>query len=62
MGKKGNKNKAASMLESTDPEAVKVRHKQIHKLDCQEAGNGEYMKGNYVEAIKLYSRAIDLDG
>ena len=50
------------MLESTDPEAVKVRHKQIHKLDCQEAGNGEYMKGNYVEAIKLYSRAIDLDG
>ena len=24
MGKKGNKNKAASMLESTDPEAVKV--------------------------------------
>jgi DnaJ family protein C protein 7 len=47
MGKKGKSK--TSMLESKDPEAVK------------EAGNGEYMKGNYTEAIKLYSRAIELD-
>ena len=30
MGKKGNKNKAASMLESTDPEAVKVSQFKTH--------------------------------
>ena len=34
----------------------------FHVLFHQNAGNEEYQKGNYSEAIQLYTKAIELNG
>ena len=61
MGK--NKKKTNKAADSNDPDALKVRLLNFCCLQLafwQDLGNQEYAKGNYEQAIELYTKAIDI--
>lgn len=62
MGKNKKKNNAKK-VDNTDPEQLKVSPPNTRTVSSylwQNLGNEEQMKGNFAEAIELYTRAIEL--
>lgn len=62
MGKNKKKNNAKK-VDNTDPEQLKVsppNTRIVFSHLWQNLGNEEQMKGNFAEAIELYTRAIEL--